>query len=61
MAGFQNNFQDHRRLSQQLLESQAAIGTPEQASWRKVLAGFSLLVSDFKESSENFILDFLHN
>jgi hypothetical protein len=29
MAGFRNN-QDHKRLSEQLLESQAAIGEPEQ-------------------------------
>jgi hypothetical protein len=32
MAGFRNSFQDHRPLSEQLLESQAAIGKPEQTS-----------------------------
>jgi hypothetical protein len=31
MAGFRNSFQSHRRLSEQLLESQAAIRKPEQA------------------------------
>jgi len=30
MAGFQNNRQDHRRLSEQLLYSQAAMGKPER-------------------------------
>jgi hypothetical protein len=33
MASFRNNFQDQRRLSEQLLESQAAIGKPEEASF----------------------------
>jgi hypothetical protein len=32
MDDFQNNFQNHRRLSEQLLESQAALGKPEHAS-----------------------------
>ncbi len=31
---FRTIFQNHRRLSDQLLESQAALGKPEQASWR---------------------------
>ncbi len=31
MAGFRNNFQEHRRISEQLLELQAALGKPEQA------------------------------
>jgi hypothetical protein len=54
MAGFLNNFQDHRRLTEQLLESQAAIGKPEQAFWRGLLLeGFSQLVSDFVEASKN--------
>jgi hypothetical protein len=39
MAGFQINFQDYRRLSEQLLESQVAIGEPwnklpEEAYWK---------------------------
>jgi hypothetical protein len=41
MVGFRNNFQDHRRLSEQLLESQAAIGKPEQDAWRG-LQGFGV-------------------
>ncbi len=63
MADFPNNFQDHRRLSEQLSESQAAIRKLEQAPWRRlgtVLEGFSQIVSDFIEASWNFILDFLH-
>ncbi len=35
-AGFRNNIQDHGRSSKQLLESQAAIRKPEQASCRGV-------------------------
>jgi hypothetical protein len=31
IAGFQNNFQNHRRITEQLLETQAAIRKPEQA------------------------------
>jgi hypothetical protein len=31
MAGFMNNFQESRRISEQLLELQAALGKPEQA------------------------------
>jgi len=56
MAGFRknfrNNFQDHRHLSKQLLESQAAIRKPEQVSWRVLLEWFSQLVSDFIEAAE---------
>jgi hypothetical protein len=50
MYGFQNNFQDHRRLSEQLSESQAAIRKLEQAPSRRlgtVLEGFSQIISDF--------------
>ncbi len=32
MAGFRNNFQDHRQVSEQLLETQAAIRKLEQLS-----------------------------
>jgi hypothetical protein len=60
MAGFQNNFQNHRRLLEQLLKSQAASGNPEQAPFRGLLEGFSQLVSDYIEACRNFILDFLH-
>ncbi len=45
MAGFQNSFKDHKRLSEWLLESQAATEKPEQASWGGLLEGFSHLVS----------------
>jgi hypothetical protein len=31
IAGFRNNFQDHSRVTEQLLETQAAIRKPEQA------------------------------
>jgi hypothetical protein len=31
IAGFRNNFQGHRRVTEQLLETQAAIRKPEQA------------------------------
>jgi hypothetical protein len=50
MVGFRNNFQDYRRLSKQLLASQAAIGEPEQAPRRGLLEGFSQLVNGFKEA-----------
>jgi hypothetical protein len=60
MAGFQNNFEDHMRLSEQLLVSQAAIGKPEQARLIGLLEGLFLFVSDFIEASRNFSLDFLH-
>jgi hypothetical protein len=59
MSGFWNNFQDHRRLSGQLLVSQAAVGKLEQASWRDLLEGFLQLVSDFIEASRNCIVDVL--
>jgi hypothetical protein len=40
MAGFRNNFQDHRRVSEQLLETQAAIRKPrnklyEEGYWKE--------------------------
>jgi hypothetical protein len=36
------------------------MGKPEQAGGSGLLEGFSQLVSDFMETSRNFILDFLH-
>jgi hypothetical protein len=60
MAGFRDNFQDHRRLSEQIFERQAAIGKPEQASRRGFLEGFSQLVSDFIEAGRYLILNVLH-
>jgi hypothetical protein len=53
-------YQNHKRLSEQLLESQAAIGKPEQATRRELLEGFSQLVSDFLEVSRNYILENFH-
>jgi hypothetical protein len=52
VAGFRNNFQNHRRLWNNFLESQATAWKPEQASWRGFLEGFSELVSDFVEATE---------
>ncbi len=53
----EDNFQDHRQLPEQLLESQAANGEPEQVL-KGLLEGFSKLESDFIEASRN--LDFFH-
>ncbi len=60
IASFRNNFQDHRRVTVQLLETQAAIRKPEQALWRGLLVGISQIVSDFIEASRNFDSVFLH-
>jgi hypothetical protein len=46
---------NHRRLSKQLLESQAAIWKPQQASWRRFLEGFKQLLRDIIEARLNFI------
>ncbi len=56
-GGFRNNFQNDRRLAEQHLEPQAATRKPEQVSWRGLLAE---LLSDFKEASINFIINFLY-
>ncbi len=48
-------FPKHRRLSEQLSESKAAIESQNSS-----LEGFSQLVCDFIEASRNFILHFLH-
>ncbi len=53
--GFRNNFQDHRRVTEQLLKMQAAIRKPIQALWSGLLEGISQLVSYFIEASRNFI------
>jgi hypothetical protein len=42
MAGFCNNFQDLRRLSELLSESKAAIGKPEQAPKRITVRSFTV-------------------
>ncbi len=60
LAGFRNGFQVDRRLPEQFLASQAAIGKQEQASRNGLLEGFSKLVSDFIEASKNFSFDILH-
>jgi hypothetical protein len=54
MAGFRNNFQDHRQVSEQLLETQAAIRKLEQLAEEVYLEGISQLVSNFIEASRNF-------
>jgi hypothetical protein len=51
MAGLGNNFQGHRWLLEQLLESLAAIEKPEKGSWRGLHEGFSQLVCDFMEAT----------
>jgi hypothetical protein len=65
MAGPWNNFYDQRRLSEQLLESQAAIGKPEQApsSMRRVTFWNNVLhhktATNFKNhlrSCKNYLL-----
>jgi hypothetical protein len=47
-------------FSEQLLESQAAIGKPETSFLGRVTGRISKIVSDFIEVKRNFILDFLH-
>jgi len=58
IAGFRNNFQDHRRVTKQYLETQAALRKPEQALWRGLLEWISQLLSDFIEASETFLFGF---
>jgi hypothetical protein len=56
---FRNNFQDHRWVTEQPLETHAAIRIPEQDLCRGLLEEISQLVSDFIEERINFTLDFL--
>ncbi len=49
LAGFQNN-QDHRRVTEQLSETQAVIRKPEQDLWLGLLEGISQILSDFTEA-----------
>ncbi len=49
-------FQDHRRVSEQFLETQVDIRKPIQAPRRGTLEGISQLVSGFIEASRNFNL-----
>jgi hypothetical protein len=60
IAGFRNNFQDQRRVTEQLLETQAALRKPEHALWRGLLKGISQLVSDSYKQAENLIWILLH-
>ncbi len=53
-------FQNNRRLSEQLLDSPAATWKPEQAPWRGLLEAVWELFSDFKEANRNFIYNFIH-
>jgi hypothetical protein len=52
-------FSGSQGVTEQLLETQAAIRKPEKALWR-LLKGISQLLSDFIEASKNFNLEFLH-
>jgi hypothetical protein len=56
IAGFRNGFQDHRRVSEQFLETQVAIRKKKQAPRGGLLEGISKLVSSFIEASRNFNL-----
>ncbi len=60
IAGFRNNFQDHRRVTEQLLDTHTAIRKPVKALWRGILEGISQLVSYFIEARRHFNLDFLY-
>jgi hypothetical protein len=51
IAGFQDNFQNHRRVSEQ------KVGT---SSLKRVTGRHFTLLRDFIEASRNFILDFLN-
>jgi hypothetical protein len=44
MAGFRNNFQNHRRVSEQLFKTQAAIRKAEQALQRGLQEGLLTIV-----------------
>ncbi len=52
MAGFRNRFQDHRRLLEQHLDSQAAFGNPEHIFSEGLLERFSQELSDFKSKQK---------
>jgi hypothetical protein len=54
--GYRNKIQDYRQLSELLLESQAAIGKPEQDPGG-FLEQFSLLVSDFIIEASSIIIE----
>ncbi len=58
MACCRKNFQDHRRLSKQLLESQATFGKPEQAPWRGLLADFDNYCRKWFHKSKQNIFGF---
>jgi hypothetical protein len=54
MVGFCNNFQDHSRILERFLESQAAISESQNKLPEGRVTLFLQLVSDFKEASRNF-------
>jgi hypothetical protein len=56
-GGLSEQFHDHRRFSEQLLEQRTTIG---KLDWNKPSEGFLQLVNDFTEASRNFNLGFLH-
>ncbi len=55
------NFQNHRRVQEQVLQSEAGFWMSQKALWRGLLEGLSKLVSVFKEASKNLAFDFLNN
>jgi hypothetical protein len=61
IAGFRNNFQNDRRVSEHLLKAQAAYPKAGTSSLQRVTGrNISQLVRDFIEANINLILDFLH-
>ncbi len=57
--GLRNNFQNHRRVPEQVLLAQAGFWMQQQAIWRGLLEGLLKLGSFFKEASKNSAFDFL--
>jgi hypothetical protein len=59
MAGFPSNFQDHKRLSELLLEYRRILES-QKSFLKRLLDGFSQLVRDSIEARRNLILNLLH-
>jgi hypothetical protein len=53
IAGFQNNFQDHRRVTEQLLETQAAIESSLKSVTRRNFTIFYFLSKKTTKNCEN--------
>ncbi len=51
-----DNFLNHMRLSKKLAELQAATWNLDQASWSRLLEGFSQLVSDFISAQTKVVI-----